>query len=114
MKRLRITGICLFVIVLFLAVGCKAKHTCVFDVENTAAEYLASAANCTQKAAYYYTCSCGKVGTETFFSGEVKHVPGEEMMWKRPSCDKEGEYRIYCTLCDEMLESKPIPTTEHR
>jgi len=113
MKKVRITGICLLIIVLLLAAGCKAKHTCVFDVENTAADYLASEANCTQKAAYYYTCSCGKVGTETFFAGEVKHAPGEEVMWKRPTCDEEGEYRINCTLCDEMLESKPIPTTEH-
>ena len=34
-------------------------------------KYLKSAATCTEKAVYYYSCSCGEKGTETFESGDV-------------------------------------------
>lgn len=34
-------------------------------------EYLAAPATCTEKAKYYYSCSCGAKGTETFEHGEI-------------------------------------------
>lgn len=43
----------------------------VFDKEVVEEKYLKSKATCTEKAKYYYSCSCGAVGTETFEDGEV-------------------------------------------
>lgn len=48
-----------------------SAHTCVFDQQNTDAAYLAAAATCTEAATYYYSCTCGEKGTETFTSGEA-------------------------------------------
>lgn len=47
-------------------VSISTPHTHVFDQKNTDAKYLASAASCTAKATYYYSCTCGEKGTETF------------------------------------------------
>ena len=46
-------------------------HTHNFDQKNTSETYLKSAATCTKKAVYYYSCTCGEKGTETFESGEL-------------------------------------------
>ena len=43
----------------------------VFDKEVVEEKYLKSKATCTEKAKYYYSCSCGAVSTETFEFGEV-------------------------------------------
>ena len=48
----------------------SAEH--VFDQQNTDAKYLKTAATCTSPAEYYYSCICGQIGTETFYSGEAK------------------------------------------
>ena len=46
-------------------------HVHSYTEKNTDAKYLKSAATCTAKAEYYYSCSCGEKGTETFESGDV-------------------------------------------
>ena len=46
-------------------------HTHNFNQKNTSETYLKSAATCTKKAVYYYSCTCGEKGTETFESGET-------------------------------------------
>lgn len=48
----------------------EAPHTCVFDQKNTDSKFLKSEANCESPAVYYYSCTCGEKGTETFTSGE--------------------------------------------
>jgi len=46
--------------------------THVYNQQNTELEgALASEANCQNAAAYYYSCSCGQLGSETFYSGEL-------------------------------------------
>ena len=53
----------------FGLVGCdKEKHTHSFTEQKAEQQYLASAATCTEAAKYYYSCSCGEKGTETFTS----------------------------------------------
>lgn len=47
----------------------KQEHTHAYDKKNTAEKYLASAATCTAKAKYYYSCECGAAGTDTFEYG---------------------------------------------
>ena len=46
-------------------------HVHSYTEKNTDAKYLKSAATCTAKAVYYYSCSCGEKGTETFEYGDV-------------------------------------------
>lgn len=45
-------------------------HTHEFNQRNTDTKYRKSAASCTSKAIYYYSCICGEKGTETFEYGE--------------------------------------------
>ncbi len=47
----------------------------VYDSKTVDDKYLVSAANCTEAAKYYYSCSnCGKAGEETFTAGEPQHT----------------------------------------
>lgn len=50
----------------------EEPHSCSFDQKVTTEDYLAIAANCTDAATYYYSCECGKAGTETFTEGYKK------------------------------------------
>ena len=46
--------------------------THIYNVENIAAEgALAAQANCLSAAKYYYSCTCGQLGSETFTYGEL-------------------------------------------
>ena len=82
-------------------------HTHVFDQKNTNAKYLASAATCTAKATYYYSCTCGEKGTATFESGEtLPHTPSTE--WSK---DATHHWHV-CTTCNAELNKeahKPGP-----
>ena len=49
--------------------GSKLPHT--FDKQVATEQYLASAATCTEAARYYYSCTCGEKGTQTFASGNA-------------------------------------------
>lgn len=48
----------------------EPAHEHVFNQEVASEEYLASPATCTEKAKYFYSCVCGKRGSETFEYGE--------------------------------------------
>ncbi len=45
----------------------KNEHT--YNRQNTDGKYLKSVATCMEKAVYYYSCSCGEIGTSTFKYG---------------------------------------------
>lgn len=45
------------------------KHVHTYDKRVATGEYLASEANCTEPAKYFYSCECGEKGTETFEDG---------------------------------------------
>lgn len=49
----------------------EAPHVHTYDQQKTEDKYLASNATCTEQAKYFYSCSCGEKGTETFNSGEA-------------------------------------------
>lgn len=75
----------------------NTPHTHSFTRELPLAEYLAGDATCTEPARYYYICSCGGVGTNTYAYGEAKgHVFGE---WTLNLADNTCE-RI-CSVCGE-------------
>ena len=48
------------------------SHKHVFDKQVVTDAYKAADATCTEAAKYYYSCECGKAGTETFTVGEAK------------------------------------------
>lgn len=80
-------------------VSISTPHTHVFDQKNTDAKYLASAASCTAKATYYYSCTCGEKGTATFESGEtLPHTASTE--WKS---DEIYHWHV-CTTCNAELD----------
>lgn len=74
-------------------------HTHSFTEKNTDAKYLKSAATCSASAEYYYSCSCGEKGTETFKSGE-KLAHNFKTEWS-----SNGEKHWHeCSLCGEKKE----------
>ncbi len=48
------------------------EHKHAFTKKVTTSKYLKSNATCSQKAKYYYSCSCGEKGTQSFESGTLK------------------------------------------
>lgn len=51
-------------------VGCTT-HEHSFTEQVTTNDYLAAAATCTEAARYYYSCTCGEKGTQTFANGNA-------------------------------------------
>ncbi len=52
-------------------VACTEEHKHTFTEEKAEPQYLAAEATCTAPAKYYYSCTCGEKGTETFASGNA-------------------------------------------
>ena len=82
----------------FIITSCDThKHS--FDIKCTTIDTLASDATCQSKAKYYYSCECGKIGTDTFEAGNLKeHVFSNEFT----SDDNNHFYK--CNTCDEKKE----------
>ena len=69
-------------------------HVHSYTEKNTDAKYLKSAATCTAKAVYYYSCSCGEKGTKTFESGEtLAHT------WTPKWANNDSKHWHECTIC---------------
>ena len=74
MKKRFLTLLALCFIVCLSAIGltaCAEDHPHEFNQKVVSRVYLASKATCTEKATYYYSCDCGKIGTETFEDGDL-------------------------------------------
>lgn len=72
--------------------ACDEKHTCTFDRKVANDNFLVSRANCLSPSVYYYSCSCGKKGSETFENGEaLGHVfLSEATCTKAKKCSRCG------------------------
>ena len=82
-------------------------HTHSFDCENPDEIYLKSAATCHAKAVYYYSCSCGVSGEETFTSGEtLPHHYSDGWF-----ADGEKHWRA-CTACGQRSEEAAHEDTD--
>ncbi len=95
----------------------EPEHKHNFVEQIITEENLASRVSCEEKAKYYYTCSCGKIGTETFEDGEAlghaftdyksdNNATFTEDGTKTAVCDREGCSKTH-TITDEgsKLES---------
>ncbi len=49
----------------------SGEHEHAYDKQNISPKYLKSAATCTEKSTYYYSCSCGEKGTAVFEEGNA-------------------------------------------
>ena len=106
MKKFILFALCLTFLAsasLFM-VGCKNKnkHTHSFTVETVADKYLLSAATCTQKATYFYSCKCGEKGSETFeYGDELGHSFTNYVSGNDATCTRDGTKTAKCDRCDE-------------
>ena len=106
MKKFVLFALCLTFLAsasLFM-VGCKNnnKHTHSFTVETVTDKYLSSAATCTQKAKYFYSCKCGEKGTETFEYGDaLGHKFTNYVSDNNATCTEDGTKTAKCDRCDE-------------
>ena len=86
-------------------------HTHNFNQKNTNEKYLKSAATCTEKAVYYYSCSCGEKGTKTFESGDLE-AHTYRTTWSKNSSKHWHE----CSACgnkkDEAAHTPGAAATE--
>ena len=82
----------------FGLVGCgKEKHTHSFTEQKVEQQYLASAATCTEATKYYYSCTCGEKGTETFTSGNaLGHSFTDYIPDNNATCTQDGTKTATC------------------
>lgn len=139
-----VLAICLFVPAMFLLSACGGDkggntkghvHSYVCQVSTDA--YLASSATCTQTSKYYYSCSCGEKGDQTFDYGDaLGHIGGTAscnalavctrcnesygeyaehsfdngLVSVEPTCTQGGVFTKTCTVCGEK-DNTPLPAS---
>ena len=75
-------------------------HSHVYNQQNTDDDYLNSKATCTAKATYFYSCSCGLQGTETFEHGSLSaHTFTTYTPNGNATCTKDGTKTATCDVC---------------
>ena len=117
MKKLFLSVLCLTLLVsaTFFVSGCKKKHTHSFTEQAVKDEYLSTAADCTNKAKYFYSCSCGEKGTETFeYGSPLGHSLSEWKIQKEATETEKGLKTRNCTRngCN-YSETENIPMLSH-
>ncbi len=86
----------------FFVTGCQKKHIHTFTEQTVKDDYLSTAADCTNKAKYYYSCSCGEKGTEIFEYGEpLGHEFTNYISDGNVTCTEDGTKTAKCNRCDE-------------
>lgn len=87
----------------------KDQHT--FDRQVAEGAFLAAGATCTDPAQYWYSCSCGARGTETFASGgPLGHAWASTSVV--PPTETEQGYTIYtCDRCGLTEQRDFVPAT---
>lgn len=83
------------------------EHTCSFTEKVTTDAYLKEDATCTSKALYYYSCSCGEKGNETFQHGELKDHNYQASNTIDPTCENPGSQVYTCSVCGDD-KSEPV------
>lgn len=65
--------ICLLALICSVFVACNedSSSDCIFDQRVVSSAHLKSKATCESPAVYYYSCTCGKNGEQTFTDGEA-------------------------------------------
>ena len=86
-------------------------HTHSFTEQNLTDTYKKSNATCNSKAVYYYSCSCGQKGTETFTAGDfLTHSFTEQNLadtYKKSNatCNSKAVYYYSCSCGQKGTET---------
>ena len=82
----------------------------VYDQKVMNENALRTPATCTDDATYYYSCICGKVGNENYFT-EMGTAIGHHYEEKRiePGYSHEGAIQQVCTRCGDVKSTESIP-----
>ena len=84
-------------------INVSAIHYCDFSLEVIDNKYLASEASCTSQAKYYYSCSCGLKGSETFeYGNKDEHIfdrmqVSSEYLASEATCLSQAKYYYSCS-----------------
>ena len=114
MKKIMLSVLCLTLLVsaTFFASGCKKKHTHSFTEQTVKDEYLSIAADCTNKAKYFYSCSCGEKGSATFEYGEaLNHSFTNYVSDSNATCTEDGTKTAKCDRCNQTDTITDIDST---
>lgn len=90
-------------------------HTHSYNMANAADKYRKSEATCLIPAVYYYSCSCGEKGSETFSYGSLKeHVSVIDKGYS-PGCTTKGlTDGAHCSVCNTILvQQQSIAASGH-
>ena len=117
MKKYMLSVLCLTFLIsaMFFAVGCQKKHTHTFTEQTVKDDYMSTVADCTNKAKYFYSCSCGEKGTETFEYGEpLGHNLSDWKIQKKATETEKGLKTRSCTRIGcSYTESEDVPLLSH-
>ena len=117
MKKIFLSFLCLTLLVsaTFFVSGCKKKHTHSFTEQTVKDEYLSTATDCTNKAKYFYSCSCGEKGSGTFeYGSPLGHSLSEWKIQKEATETEKGLKTRNCTRSGcNYSESENIPMLSH-
>lgn len=96
-------AVIMLMLVAIAMTGCsEEEHKCEFNLKVTNSGTLVSEATCEAAAKYYYSCSCGEVGEETFVSGEaLGHYFSSWETTKTPTCTADGSMKRVCAVCNK-------------
>ena len=76
-------------------------HTHDFNKQVASSDYLKDGATCSTKATYYYSCSCGMAGTETFSYGDYQHSFSKDYV------QSEAQHWNKCQNCEQTTGHAP-------
>ena len=85
----------------------KVTNGHVFDQKVTTDDYFASYATCTSKTKYYYSCTCGEIGMETFEDGEMLEHRFDQQVKDAKYADESNKHKYYysCSCGEKGTEA---------
>ena len=113
MKNKLLRTVSMLLLCLMLLVSCSdtqegdLTHTHDFTQKTATAKYLNTEATCSAAATYYFSCSCGAKGSETFSDGKkLAHdfsAQREEARYMKSAgtCFVPPTYYCSCTFCEK-------------
>lgn len=84
----------------------------IYDQQKPEEQYLVTAATCTEKAVYHFSCACGEEGTETFEYGNVKPHTYESKVTP-PTCTEGGYTTHTCAACGDTYTDTETAALGH-
>ena len=83
------------------------EHTCLFNRMVKESQYIKTQGNCITPTVYYYSCSCGAVGTSTFHGSLAldEHIGTPRIEYQ--AFDANHNVLSYCSSCNVLISTVP-------